>query len=664
MLTVFRFWLCFSICFNFINFRHFINADEFLQKDLSSILMQKTNFKQKNLHFQNSIDHSENILPTCASSLDTKGTKAVIETWQVKSFGLTSKSKQLQMITDAFDNEIAVWITDGIIYASTKINEAEWQAVPDSLSSLDETVSEFQLGADSIGNVFVIWQAMPTQSIQVATRSQASYWQTQEVAHLEKNTSLPQIAAGDTGYAIAAWKADHQEIVALQIAEIPLPLSLIDCHLDETETLNDRLFSPLTNLPSNLNNHMLLFNESESLTDNSSESVCIEDCSELPSALPFPPKDLRGHQVANKFATQTDLVNIITWKSADRGLIPIAYYIYRDSSLHHLVAIIPADRELKFKDHNRKKHRTYSYFIIAVDTFGTRSPPIGIIFKESKTHIVSRVLPISIAIKPINPSIAIETTQQFIAIVKFSDGSIENLTDVTWCSSNPRVATINSNGLAIGLTKGTTIICAILKGVSASTTLMVTCPPITITTTLLPNGVVGMPYSQTIQTSGGLAPITFSIVSGNLPTGLSLDPSSGIISGIPISAGTFQFTVRAAAVCGNFIDQILSITIITCPPITITTTVLSNGVVGTPYSQTIQTSGGLAPITFSIVSGNLPTGLSLDPSSGIISGTPTSASFIIFIVRATSNCGNFADQEFNIGISPSLPFSLRRFADS
>ncbi len=54
-----------------------------------------------------------------------------------------------------------------------------------------------------------------------------------------------------------------------------------------------------------------------------------------------------------------------------------------------------------------------------------------------------------------------------------------------------------------------------------------------------------MTYSQTITGSGGTAPYSFSVSSGTLPPKLVLDPSSGVLSGTPITAGTFSFTITA-----------------------------------------------------------------------------------------------------------------------
>ena len=171
----------------------------------------------------------------------------------------------------------------------------------------------------------------------------------------------------------------------------------------------------------------------------------------------------------------------------------------------------------------------------------------------------------------------------------------------------------------------------------------------TITTTSLPNGTTGTAYSQQLVATG-TAPITWTLESGNLPTGLTLS-SAGLISGTPTTVGTFNFTVQATNTAGSNTKSLsIIINAATVPP-TITTTSLPGGLVGTAYNQTF-TATGTTPITWSLQSGTLPTGLSLS-TAGVISGTPTTAGTSNFTVRATNSAGN-ATKALSIVITASV----------
>ncbi len=149
-----------------------------------------------------------------------------------------------------------------------------------------------------------------------------------------------------------------------------------------------------------------------------------------------------------------------------------------------------------------------------------------------------------------------------------------------------------------------------------------------------PDGVVQSAYSVTMFATGGQAPFAWTLQSGTLPPGLSLTPQ-GVISGTPPvtdlnsdgSAKKYSFVIRVTdSQIPTSAYQTGSFTITINPLPLVTTTSLPNGTIGLPYNATLTNSGGLAPFTWSITTGTLPAGLALDPSSGIINGTPTGPS--------------------------------------
>ncbi len=165
------------------------------------------------------------------------------------------------------------------------------------------------------------------------------------------------------------------------------------------------------------------------------------------------------------------------------------------------------------------------------------------------------------------------------------------------------------------------------------TTTPVSTPPLSITTTSLVGGTVGVPYSVTLTATGGTAPYTWSIASGSLPSSLTVNPATGAIGGTPGAAGTANFTVQVTDSANPAVTttQALSITVAPDPapapaPLQITTTSpLPSGTLKVTYSVTLAASGGTPPYTWSITSGALPAGLSLNTSTGAITGTPTKA---------------------------------------
>ena len=181
---------------------------------------------------------------------------------------------------------------------------------------------------------------------------------------------------------------------------------------------------------------------------------------------------------------------------------------------------------------------------------------------------------------------------------------------------------------------------------------VVACPTINVSPATVPSPVTrGTAYpATTISTTDGTSPYTFSVVAGSLPPGLTLNSSSGLLSGTPTATGTFPFTIRITDSNGCFGDRAYSITV-TCPVITIAPATLPGGTQGTPYSQTLTASGGNTPHTFAVTAGSLPPGLTLT-SAGLLSGTPTTPGSFPFTVTATEASGGCTgSQSYTVVIS-------------
>ena len=161
------------------------------------------------------------------------------------------------------------------------------------------------------------------------------------------------------------------------------------------------------------------------------------------------------------------------------------------------------------------------------------------------------------------------------------------------------------------------------------------CPAITINPSSLPSGMQGALYSQTLGATGGVGPHTFSVAGGSLPSGMTLNPTSGLLSGTPTATGTFVFTVRAVSQGGCFGQRAYVLTV-SCGTVTINTA-LPNPVKGVAYNQPLAASP-VSTYTFSLVTGNLPPGFTMN-SAGVISGVTNVNGTYTFTVRARTASG-------------------------
>ncbi len=187
--------------------------------------------------------------------------------------------------------------------------------------------------------------------------------------------------------------------------------------------------------------------------------------------------------------------------------------------------------------------------------------------------------------------------------------------------------------------------------------------PLNITTTSLPSGALTYSYSATLGASGGVPPYTWSVTSGSLPPGLNLNSTSGLISGIPTVADTYPFTLQVAdsQAPPATASAPLSITVnATLTQLRVVTTSLPAGTQNTAYSAMLAATGGLTPYTWSITSGSLPRGLSLNSSTGAITSTPSGGGISNFTVRVTDSNSPpaTASAHLSITIIPAVELSM------
>ena len=161
----------------------------------------------------------------------------------------------------------------------------------------------------------------------------------------------------------------------------------------------------------------------------------------------------------------------------------------------------------------------------------------------------------------------------------------------------------------------------------------------------------------------GTAPYTFSI-SGTPPPGLTLNASTGLLSGTLTTAGSYPFTVKLTdSLSPTPISASHDFTMVVNPlRITnATNRILPSGTINTAYSFQLTASGGTPPYAFTIASGSsIPSGLTLS-SGGLINGTPSNSSYSSetqIVVTDSSNPANSNTLHMAINILPTSPTPL------
>ena len=245
--------------------------------------------------------------------------------------------------------------------------------------------------------------------------------------------------------------------------------------------------------------------------------------------------------------------------------------------------------------------------------------------------------------------------------INYGDGSIGTFTCTTpSCGrvadkiyTEPGIKTVTVRNIGTGCTLPFT-------PDPVSLNVVVNCLPLAIVTASpLPSGTKNEPYSLQLESSGGVAPLHYTLLVGSLPPGLVLNSSSGIISGIPTTNKLYSFTIRLGDSCpltARTTSKAFTLTIMNaCAPLVfVTSSPLPSGTINQPYSLQFESSGGQPPYLYNST-GSLPPGLSLNSSAGSLSGVPTQSGPFSFTISSSDDnkcltivsltlCESFVDQ--------------------
>ena len=184
---------------------------------------------------------------------------------------------------------------------------------------------------------------------------------------------------------------------------------------------------------------------------------------------------------------------------------------------------------------------------------------------------------------------------------------------------------------------------------------------LTLTCTAPSNAIVNASYTYAgCSAQGGVQPLTYSVSVGSLPPGLSINSSTGAVTGTPTTAGNYSLSVQVQDSDSTRQVATQPISISVASALTLTCTLPLNAEVGAPYAGPgCSAQGGSSPYAFSISNGSLPQGLNLNQSSGAVTGTPTTAGSYSFTVKVTDNSptqqsATYVATSFPVAVAPTL----------
>ncbi|MBI1763989.1 MAG: putative Ig domain-containing protein [Acidobacteria bacterium] len=232
---------------------------------------------------------------------------------------------------------------------------------------------------------------------------------------------------------------------------------------------------------------------------------------------------------------------------------------------------------------------------------------------------------------------------------------------VTWSISAgalPAGVTLSATGVLAGTPTGFGSFTFTVKVTDANGCMgtrqyiVIVCGNIVINPATLPSGQVGAAYNQPLTQTSGAGTVTWSVSAGALPNGLTLNAATGVLAGTPTTGGSFTFTVKVTDANGCMGTR--QYTVIVCGNIVISPATLLLGRVGTAYNQPLTQTGGVGTITWSVSAGTLPNGLTLNATTGVLTGTPTTGGSFTFTVKVTDVNGCMGTRAYSLTVKANV----------
>ena len=158
-------------------------------------------------------------------------------------------------------------------------------------------------------------------------------------------------------------------------------------------------------------------------------------------------------------------------------------------------------------------------------------------------------------------------------------------------------------------------------------------------------------YTAQLTTAFGEAPVHWT-VDEPLPVGMTLS-DSGQLAGTPTDLGSTPLTFRAFDALGQSASKTLTLDVLEPVAPTFLDTKLPGAQIGVPYEYRLRVAGGTAPVTMELTSGTLPAGLTFDPATRAVRGTPTTAGSSTATFRATDAAAHVATRTLRLIVGPT-----------